>query len=494
MPMTNPHRIVKGFVAIAITLVLFRPVPSNACSTFKLQKGDVLLYGHNLNQPGMQVPGLVFINKRGVFKVGRSWPEMITPDRRDPSTLSWISRYGSVTFSTFGRDMPDGGMNEAGVYIWEMGDDVDYPKNPALPKLVQMNWMQYVLDNCADLDEALATLDEVEIGGWGWHYFVGDGRGDCAAIDFIQGQTVIHRGASLPVPGLFNEPYAREVELMHYFKGFGGLYEPDLGDRKVPRFVKTAVLIRDFDPARDRDAAAYGLMMLERLYVNEPAKWSVLIDARRRVVYFKTELNPAVKTFSMEAFDFADATPALVLNMDRKEGGDAAAQFHPADVPEIRTFIAALPLPDGFYREIGLSRSEFAERFATHHAAGADPARQSFKGIWETRTEAGQPEGGGTGAGSSSARGKGAEDKVELELTAAGDAVSGEIRNAKGERYSLDHIHLVAGRLSFTFRNQGGTIYIFKALIDGGRMSANLWGIDGLLRDLTLFKRSGVKS
>ncbi|MBN1243581.1 MAG: hypothetical protein JXA15_12840 [Spirochaetales bacterium] len=473
--MLNPRKTAPAIPAIAATafvLSLLAPAPSNACSTFKLQKGDVLLYGHNLNQPGMQVPGLIFINKRGVFKIGRSWEEMITPDRRDPSTLSWISRYGSVTFSTFGRDMPDGGMNEAGLYIWEMSDNVAYPKNAALPKLVQMNWMQYVLDNCADLDDALATLDEVEIGGWGWHYFVGDGRGECAAIDFAGGRAVVHRGAALPVPALFNEPYEREVELARFFKGFGGLYEPDLADRKVPRFVKTAVLIRDFDPAKEPDPAAYGLTMLERLYVNEPAKWSVLVDARDKVVYFKTELNPAVKTLRMGAFDYSAATPALVLNMDRKEGGDVTALFHPADVPEIRAFIAALPLPDGFYKELGLAKNDFVERFATHHVAGADPARRYFVGVWETRPDAENAAGG-----------------AEVELRASGDGVSGEIRNASGERYPLDHIHLVGGRLSFTFRNAGGTIYIFKATIDGARMDAQLWGIDGLLRKLALFKR-----
>ena len=162
-----------------------------ACSTFKLQKGNALLYGHNLNQPGMDVPGMVFINKRGVFKVGRSWSEMITPERSKPSTSSWISRYGSVTFSTFGRDMPDGGVNEAGLYIWEMNDDTEYPKNDSLPKLVQMNWMQYVLDNFATLDEAVASASEFEIDGWGWHFFVGDAQGRCAAVEFIKGKLVV---------------------------------------------------------------------------------------------------------------------------------------------------------------------------------------------------------------------------------------------------------------------------------------------------------------
>jgi choloylglycine hydrolase len=36
---------------------------------------------------------------------------------------------------------PDGGINEAGLYIWEMSEDADYAKNDSLPKLNQRNWI-----------------------------------------------------------------------------------------------------------------------------------------------------------------------------------------------------------------------------------------------------------------------------------------------------------------------------------------------------------------
>jgi hypothetical protein len=56
---------------------------------------------------------------------------------------------------------------------------------------------------------------------------------------------------NMPVPGLFNTPYDRELELLKYYKGFGGLYEPELSDYRVPRFIKTAVMIRDYKPTKD---------------------------------------------------------------------------------------------------------------------------------------------------------------------------------------------------------------------------------------------------
>ena len=91
-----------GKVAMAgliLLLIFLNHQTLSACSTFKLQKGNELIYGHNLNQGDIGVPGMIFINKRGIFKTGRTWSELINKDRSNPSSFCWISRYGSVTFN-----------------------------------------------------------------------------------------------------------------------------------------------------------------------------------------------------------------------------------------------------------------------------------------------------------------------------------------------------------------------------------------------------------
>jgi hypothetical protein len=384
--------------------------------------------------------------------------------------MAWISRYGSVTFSTFGKDMPDGGVNEAGLYIWEMNDDTEYPRNDSLPKLVQMNWMQYVLDNFSTLDEAVASASEFEIDGWGWHYFVGDNQGHCASIEFIKGKVVIHRDDRMPVPGLFNEPYAREVEVARCFKGFGGRYEPDLKDRKVPRYVKTAVMIRDYVPSQD--AVEYGFMMLDRLQVNETPKWSVLVDARRGTIHFKTHRNTAWKRFALAGLDFSNDGPVLTLNMDQKQGGDVARLFHPATDREISDFIASLPVPDAFFTGFGLSRAEFVDRFTTHYHLAENPARQYFSGTWRA----------GIGDGKELAR----DRQFTLEFSVAGAAVDGLLLDEGGARYPLDQIHLVDRKLSLTFRDKEGAIFMGSAVLDGDRMDLELWGIEDFVGHFAL--------
>ena len=450
---------------LTVTLIMgLAPRMLSGCSTFKLQKGSVLIYGHNLNQGDIGVPGLIFINRRGVFKKGRTWDELVHKDRRNASTFCWISRYGSVTFNAFGRDFPDGGMNEVGLYIWEMNEDADYPRNDRLPKLDQMNWMQFVLDSYSTVDEAVRSASEVEIHGWGWHFFVGDRQGNCAAIAFVNGRVVVNRDESMPVPGLFNTPYDRELELLKYYRGFGGFYEPDLDDPKVPRFVKTAVLIRDYD--LNLDPVRYGFKILDTLKVFDVPEWSVLFDAVNKDVYFKTRVNPDIKRFSFDQIDFSNGSGVRILNMDIKKGGEVLGQFSPYTNGKIRTFMKSflIPiLPEDFFTRGGLTVDGFIDRLSTHSDAAAQEKNQFFEGIWT---------------------GKSAKDKQEkkliLSLVSRKEVFSGtiSISTERDESNEIEHLQLIGSRLSFTFKIKNKSFVEARALIEGNTMKLDLFGIE----------------
>ncbi len=121
--MNHRYPLLVAALVLFLILMLSATGPSWACSSFMLHKGEILVFGHNLNEGDIGVPGMLFINKRGVFKTGRTWSELINKDGANPSSLDWISRYGSVTVNCFGRDFPDGGINEAGLFIWEMNEE-----------------------------------------------------------------------------------------------------------------------------------------------------------------------------------------------------------------------------------------------------------------------------------------------------------------------------------------------------------------------------------
>lgn len=462
-----------AFATIISFLVFFSIHNSFACSTFKLQKGGHLLYGHNLNQGDLGVPGMIYINKRGIFKKGHTWDEISEINPKNVSDLYWISRFGSITFNAFGRDFPDGGMNEAGLYIWEMNEMADYPKNENLPKLDQMNWMQFILDNYSTLDEAIQCASEVEIHGWGWHYFIGDASGDCAALAFIDGEVVVNREAEMPVPGLFNTPYDREMEFLKYYKGFGGNYEPDLNDPNVPRFVKTAVLLRDYKPYMD--PVDYGMHMLDQLQVDDVPEWSILFDVINQEVHFKTRINPEIKNFSMPQIDFSNDDPVLILNMDVEPGGDVSALFQPYSNDANKAFISDLVvpiLPEEFFTQGGLTIEKAIDRIVYH----ADPAglveNQYFFGSWKNETEGDE------------------EEEIKIVLTSTNEYVSGQVFNSQSteEGIPIEHVNMIGNKLRFTFKTKGNSLMEIQAIINEDEMQMSLFGIEEYYGDYVLFR------
>ncbi len=435
-----------------------------SCSSFKLQKGDGLVYGHNLNQGDIGVPGLLFVNKRGIFKKGRSWSELTTPENSNPSDHSWISRYGSITFNNFGRDFPDGGMNEVGLFVWEMNETIEYPKNEALPKLNQMNWMQYMLDNCSCVDEAVQCAYDFEIDGWGWHYFIGDAKGNTAAVAFIKGEVVVHMNEDMPVPGLFNTPYDRELEILKYYQGHGGFYEPDLNSSKVPRFVKTAVMVEEYKT--EEDIVDYGLYMLDKLMVNDIPEWSILCDVRKMQIYFKTRINPEVKVISFADIDFSNTGPVMVLNMDVKEGGDVISKLTPYTNQKMRDFYEdyMLPLlPAEFFTGAGITMEDFLDRVCTHTDAASLKENQYFAGRWQNIPDKD-------------------EDDIEAMIIfeSKGDAVSVMVSIDEGntEFYQTEHLQMLRNKFLFTFLTTKNTLIEVKGEFKEEYMEIDFNGIE----------------
>jgi penicillin V acylase-like amidase (Ntn superfamily) len=476
--MRKEYILIGGISCIALALILLMPHQLSACSTFKLQRGDGLIYGHNLNQGDIGVPGLVFINKKSIFKLGRTWSELTTKERLNPSSHCWISRYGSVTFNALGRDLPDGGMNEVGLYIWEMNEDGDYPKNDSLPILYELNWMQYILDNYSTVEEAIRCASEIEVEGPGKHFFVGDAQGNCAAVAFIEGKVVVNTGENMPVPGLFNTPYKRELELLKYYKGFGGLYEPDLSDPRVPRFVKTAVMIRDYEP--EQNIVDYGFEMLDTLKVFDVPEWSVVFDVRKRRVYFKTRINPEIKSFSMDEVDFSNSSPVLIVNMDIKEGGDVLDKFHPYTNEEMRDFIKELIfpiLPEELFTRGGITLDEYLERTSTHSDTAALAEKQFFKGVWRNKPDKVKD-----------------EMQITLRFETKADAVSGRISLSGDaeEFYPLDHVHMIGNKIKFTFDVDGkrNKLLEVQASIDDEKMRLTVYSIENNYGNYLLVKDS----
>ena len=349
------------FIIIFVSSTLF------PCQTFTLKKGQTLIVGHNLGNR-TYVPGSVFINKRGVRKTAVSWQEILSGEKSPHPHLEWISRFGSVTFSPFCRDFPDGGMNEAGLYIGEMTlSGTRFPEDESKPLLFMMLWMQYVLDNFDTIDQVVQSLHDLTIDGWTWHFFTADRQGNSAVIEFLDGNVTVYKGDSLPYPILCNTRYGREIETIESYKGFGGEKRIDLNSRKQQRFIHGAQMIREFDPEK-YDGVDYGFKILHQ-FDRGGTQWSLVCDLKKLKAYFRSQQSKAIKELDLKKFDLECGSPVKMIDYHRKSGGAVEEDFldynYEMNVRVMRNAIETLPESFGeFLRSKGSSVEQVIERLA----------------------------------------------------------------------------------------------------------------------------------
>ena len=162
----------------------------SGCSALSLMAGGTTIFGANLDYRYF-CRGQAFINPRGLRKTG-----MLAGTTG--ARAEWSSTYASVTFNFVGYQIAWAGMNEAGLVMSTMSlYQTELPPADPRPVLDSGNWMQYLLDTCATVDEVLAKDEVVRVLTVD-HYLVADRSGASATVEFLDGKLVAHTGEDLP--------------------------------------------------------------------------------------------------------------------------------------------------------------------------------------------------------------------------------------------------------------------------------------------------------
>jgi penicillin V acylase-like amidase (Ntn superfamily) len=274
-----------------------------ACSTFCYRDGKHLLVAKNFDF--YVGDGHVIINKRAVLKVSFPMP--------GECQINWTSKYGSISFNQIGREFPFGGINEKGLVVEQMYlADTKYPAEDNRAGVAEMQWVQYQLDNSATLAEVLASDSILRISKYSApiHFLVVDAMSNVATIEFVNGQTVVHKNSSLPVCALTNDTYAESV---NYFNSEGRNAELNFKPTSFQRFARTGKMLEHFQTSRPVD---YSFDILKAVKQGDFTKWSIVYDIKEMTIYFETSNNTVRRTLKMRDFDFACNTPVLYANID----------------------------------------------------------------------------------------------------------------------------------------------------------------------------------
>jgi len=276
-----------------------------ACTTFLLKGKDQLVFGRNYDWITGQ--GVLNTNQRGLFKTS------ITV--KDQKTISWTSKYGSLTFNQYGKEFPTGGMNEKGLVVELMWlDGTQYASKDDRAALNVLQWLQYQLDNCSTIEEVIASdkLVRISNGEVPLHYLIADANGNAATIEFLKGKMVVHKGKDLPFPVLTNHDYGYSLDKMK---------ENDTdGNNSLERFATACSMVKEFRSSDNTSSINYSFNILKAVAQGNYTKWSIVYDIKNKQIYFKTDGHADIKTISFADIDFSCNKPAksFLLNQDVK--------------------------------------------------------------------------------------------------------------------------------------------------------------------------------
>lgn len=294
----------KTLRILIYTLFLFAVSElSEACTTFILEDQNTLVFGRNLDWVSDE--GLIVVNKKGVKKTA------FVPLSKNRAV--WVSKYGSVTFNQFGKELPYGGMNEKGLVIEIMRSEADYSGVDARPEINESQWIQYQLDQFKTVEEVLASDKLVRIKGLReeLHYLICDREGNKAVIEFSDGKMKVVKNMDIPV--LENQNYKESLTLFQA--------------NKECRFSTVANRIADYKKSSNKNPIDYSFKILKEVALQ--GSWSIVYDIKNMQIHFRSETHKEIKSIDLNAFNFDCKHSAEIIDINTALKGNVTEHFTP---------------------------------------------------------------------------------------------------------------------------------------------------------------------
>jgi choloylglycine hydrolase len=304
---------------------------ASACSAFRLSSADKVYVGKSYDWFFFHGHGYLYTNSRGVSRSALMLGNSVNPAK-------WISKYGSVTFTQFGRGFPIGGMNENGLVVEMLQlEQAEYNEGEIeKPFVNEAQWTQFQLDNFGTVAEVVANVNSIRVvkGYTGIHYFVTDASGQSAVVEYVNGKAHVYSGEQLPVPALTNDTYPTSLNFLRNLNPVQSWISP-LARLSEYRFKNLA----DYIIAQQKSVPTLKDMWdgLARVQLNgfvydalfEPSQWNIVYDLKERTIYFRTREARVRKSLQLSQIDFSSSAGEKMLNMNIEKGGNVGGRLVP---------------------------------------------------------------------------------------------------------------------------------------------------------------------
>lgn len=294
-----------------------------------------------------EIPANLWVFPRGIKRNGET----------GKNTVQWTSKYGSVITSSWDIAASDG-MNEkglAGNLLWLV--ESVYPvfeEDKGKPGLSLSLWLQFMLDNYATVEEAVAAIRKEEfmvvsshIPGTAIfatvHLSISDKKGDNAIFEYINGKLVIHHDAKHVA--MTNSPiFEEQLAINTYWNNIPGTIMLPGTNRAADRFVRASYYIHAIPKTEDTRIALASVFSVIRncsvpLGISSPTepnisstRWRTVSDHKNLVYYFENVMNPNVVWLDFSKIDFGEKNTVkkLVLDQNENYAGESSQFLKPS--------------------------------------------------------------------------------------------------------------------------------------------------------------------
>lgn len=310
-----------------------------------------VLVGRTMDWPESTKPVITVFPRSRVRDGGRMGPKIVVQE----NPLTWTSKYGTMVTTLYGVGTADG-FNERGLGMHLLySTNCDFgPRDTSRPGVQAGLWGQYLLDNAANVSEALALLDKVQFVMVEYrghkaklHLALEDASGDSAIVEYIDGKSVIHHGRQYRV--LTNDPeYAKQLELLKAqdFSNPSRAMPLPGNVHPVDRFQRASYFL-GFLPRTDseRQAVAGVLAIMRNVSVpfgvpyNEDfdtyqTEYRTVMDLTSKRYFFELTTAPNVIWADLMDFQLAPGSPVMALNPDNIDlSGKTSKEFRQINAP-----------------------------------------------------------------------------------------------------------------------------------------------------------------
>jgi choloylglycine hydrolase len=333
----------------ATTLLAAIHPGAQACSRILWNNNKLaVVVGRSMDWPESTLPILTVLPAGMARNGGMAGPEPAVKE----NPARWTSKYGSLVTTIYGIGTADG-VNEkglAGHMLYLKATDFG-PRDAARPGVQAGLWLQYLLDQAADVKEALALLKKVQIvmvsahgHNANVHLAIEDASGDSAIIEYINGKQVVHHGPEFRL--MTNDPtYAEQLALLKkqdFSKPSSDMPLPG-NVKATDRFQRAAYFAAMMpEPRTEREAIASILAVTRNVSVpfgapykgfgiyNTEYRTAINLTARR--YFFELTTSPNVLWADLTKFNLKTGAPVMTLDPDNMAlSGDVTERFQKAD-------------------------------------------------------------------------------------------------------------------------------------------------------------------